>query len=448
MQRSDVSRAVPSAVPTTSWRSNQRVGSEGPSSGGGRTASLSRGAWGVGEGSRGGWGGVDGRGVGGMAGKGGDRGGVLGRGGEGGGGGMGGGTRGGRGGAVGGDVGKKLKVVEVDALVLTKVLRHCRDNYPTPVNGQLLGMDTGDRLEVTNSFPLPQKKDVYAAVQKDKLTDTGPSSGQAGQGIDERVEEEFESYQDRMAELMHDVSVDCFTIGWYQTLSFGDLKNKDNIDSLVLYQELVDKAIMLGFDPLLNAMGRMAFKAYRASDEFLAIYHSAEEDCSKYNRLKGKDILVQVPIVIKNSLLVDAYLQDWTVGDPAQSRAEFNALEVDQNNYLEKNLNFLFDCLDELGVEQDKLIRYQRERVKQLQLQKQINERRRLENEQRRLRGETLLPMEFEGPAFRKIDPPSQISALLMSSQAGIQCAEINSISAENLAKLYLLSRGNCMTTD
>lgn len=51
-----------------------------------------------------------------------------------------------------------LRVVEIDSLVLMKVLKHCKENYPTPVNGQLLGIDSKDKLEVTNCFPLPQKK--------------------------------------------------------------------------------------------------------------------------------------------------------------------------------------------------------------------------------------------------------------------------------------------------
>lgn len=324
----------------------------------------------------------------------------------------------------------KLRVVEVDSLVLIKVLKHCKDNYPTAVNGQLLGMDTGDVLEVSNCFPLPQKRDIYNSVSKKGEKD-----------IDERVEEEFDCYQDKLAELMHDLNVDCFTVGWYQTLSFGDLKNKDNIDSLVLYQELVDKAILLGFDPLLSAMGKMAFKGFRVSDEFLAKYHAAEEDVSKYNELKASDILTEVPLVIKNPLLVQAYLTEWAAHDKLHSTTEFDTLELDQNNYLEKNLLFISDCLDELGIEQEKLSKYNRDFLRQQLLQKQIIERRRVENEQKALKGEPLLPMEFDGPAFRKISPPSQINTLLMSNQAAMQCKEIAQISKENLGKMFLLNK-------
>ncbi|KYF40354.1 putative eukaryotic initiation factor-3, subunit 3 [Toxoplasma gondii ARI] len=328
-----------------------------------------------------------------------------------------------------------LRVVEVDSLVLMKVLKHCKENYPTPVNGQLLGIDCRDRLEVTNCFPLPQKKDIMAQVQREK--------GISEKDLEERIDEEFDKYQDKMAELMHDVNVDCFTVGWYQTLSFGDLKNKDIIDSLVLYQEAIDKAIVLGFDPMLNSMAKKAFKAYRVNPEFVQKYHEFEQDVSKYSKLRAKDILIEVPLVVVNPFLVEAFLMDWAVHDPLQNQADFDSLELDQSVYMEKNLSMLSLSLEALGDEQDKLQRYQRESLKQQQLQKQLLERRRLENDQRRLRGEPLLPADLDGPAFRKIDPPSQLNTLMMSSQAQLQCEEINAACSETLGKMFLLHWGN-----
>ncbi|CBZ56235.1 DEHA2F06798p, related [Neospora caninum Liverpool] len=328
-----------------------------------------------------------------------------------------------------------LRVVEVDSLVLMKVLKHCKENYPTPVNGQLLGIDCKDRLEVTNCFPLPQKKDIIAQVQREK--------GISEKDLEERIDEEFDKYQDKMAELMHDVNVDCFTVGWYQTLSFGDLKNKDIIDSLVLYQEAIDKAIVLGFDPMLNSMAKKAFKAYRVNPEFVQKYQEFEQDVSKYNKLRAKDILIEVPLVVVNPFLVEAFLMDWAVHDPLQNQADFDSLELDQSVYMEKNLSMLSMSLEALGDEQDKLQRYQRESLKQQQLQKQLLERRRLENDQRRLRGEPLLPADLDGPAFRKIDPPSQLNTLMMSSQAQLQCEDINAACSETLGKMFLLHWGN-----
>ncbi|PHJ22850.1 eukaryotic initiation factor- subunit 3 [Cystoisospora suis] len=328
-----------------------------------------------------------------------------------------------------------LRVVEIDSLVLMKVLKHCKENYPTPVNGQLLGIDSKDKLEVTNCFPLPQKKDILAQLQREKAV--------GDKDLEERLDEEFDKYQDKMAELMHDVNVDCFTVGWYQTLSFGDLKNKDIIDSLVMYQEAIDKAIVLGFDPMLNSMAKKAFKAYRVNPDFVQKYQEFEQDVSKYNKLRAKDILIEVPIVVVNPFLAEAFLMDWAVNDPLLNQADFDSLELDQSGYVEKNLSLLSLSLDSLADEQDKLQRYQRESLKQQQLQKQLMERRRLENDQRRLRGEPLLPVDLDGPAFRKIDPPSQLNTLLMTSQAQLQCEEVDAACSETLGKMFLLHWGN-----
>ncbi|KAF8821037.1 putative eukaryotic initiation factor-3, subunit 3 [Cardiosporidium cionae] len=330
---------------------------------------------------------------------------------------------------------QKLRVVEIDGLVLAKIIKHCRDNYPTTVSGKLLGTDVNDKLEVTNCFPLPQKKDLNTALQREKAA--------TPEEIDEKVEEEYEKYQEKMSELMHDVNVDCFAVGWYQTLTYSDFQNKETIDALVQYQGTNDKAILLGYDPLLNATGRMAFKAYRASEKFRSIYYSHEGDSSKFNKLSGKDILVEVPISIKIAPLLESYLLEWGIGQSLQDQGDFDAFELDHNSYLEKNLSVLSNTLDAMMEEQEKLQKYQREHVKQQFTQKQLQERHKLENEQRQLRGEAPLPMEYSGPAFRHIEPPSQINSLLMCNQAALQCKEINTTCAESLAKTFLLVKGN-----
>lgn len=112
--------------------------------------------------------------------------------------------------------------------------------------------------------------------------------------LEERVDEEFDRYQDRMAELMHDVNVDCFTVGWYQTVSFSDSKQKEIIESLVAYQELVDKAVVLCFDSQRHAEGRNAFKAFRVNPEFVPKFHSYEADVSQYSKTTADEILIEV----------------------------------------------------------------------------------------------------------------------------------------------------------
>lgn len=344
------------------------------------------------------------------------------------------------------------KIVEVDSLVLIKVLKHCRDNYPTAVNGQLLGMDVGEVLEVTNCFPLLQKRDVYNALAAAANAVGAGSSAMkraTEKELEERVEEESEQYQERVAELMHDVNVDCFTVGWYQTLSFGDLRNKENIESLVLYQELVEKAVLLVFDPFFDAMGKDPFKGYRVAEAFLKAYREAEQDPALYNKFRSSDILEEVPISIKNPLLAQAFLAHWTSLDTSYLLSDFHALEDHHSHcqYLEKHLSFLADSFDDLFMEQEKLYKYHRDSLRLHIAQKQALEKRKAENEQRAFRGEPELPIEVDPNAHKRIPPPSQLNTLLMTNQASLHCKEISLVSKENLAKIFLLHKTQASRT-
>ena len=48
-----------------------------------------------------------------------------------------------------------LRVVQLDAHVVLKIVKHCKEGFPTLVTGQLLGLDVGQTLEVTDCFPFP-----------------------------------------------------------------------------------------------------------------------------------------------------------------------------------------------------------------------------------------------------------------------------------------------------
>ena len=50
---------------------------------------------------------------------------------------------------------KVLKTVQLEGHVVLKILKHCRECMPALVTGQLLGLDVGQTLEVTDSFPFP-----------------------------------------------------------------------------------------------------------------------------------------------------------------------------------------------------------------------------------------------------------------------------------------------------
>ena len=57
-----------------------------------------------------------------------------------------------------------INCVELDALVVMKVIKHCKENLPDNVTGLLLGSDNGSTLEVTHSFPYRCRERKRCAV--------------------------------------------------------------------------------------------------------------------------------------------------------------------------------------------------------------------------------------------------------------------------------------------
>lgn len=85
--------------------------------------------------------------------------------------------------------------VQLDGLVLLKIIKHCRQNLPDAVSGHLLGLDVKEKLEVTGCFPMP------AAASSSKAA---------------REEADAEEYQMAMMKLLREVNADANTVGWYQ----------------------------------------------------------------------------------------------------------------------------------------------------------------------------------------------------------------------------------------
>lgn len=49
----------------------------------------------------------------------------------------------------------RLRAVQLEGHVIMKIVKHCQECSPALVTGQLLGLDVGNTLEVTDCFPFP-----------------------------------------------------------------------------------------------------------------------------------------------------------------------------------------------------------------------------------------------------------------------------------------------------
>ena len=87
-----------------------------------------------------------------------------------------------------------LTQVQVDGLVVIKIMKHSREHFPEIVAGALLGLDIGSTLDVTNSFPFPK-----TVQQEGETQDSTPD----------------EAFQMEMMRCLRDINVDN-NIGWYR----------------------------------------------------------------------------------------------------------------------------------------------------------------------------------------------------------------------------------------
>jgi translation initiation factor 3 subunit H len=109
-----------------------------------------------------------------------------------------------------------------------KIIKQCRDFFPSPSSGHLLGLDVNGVLQITNSFPLPSSQD-----------DLPPGAN---------LENERRRQQTLWIKMLSEVNVDNNMVGWYQSAYLGSFMNTRVIDGLVAAgqnQMLNDKAILI-----------------------------------------------------------------------------------------------------------------------------------------------------------------------------------------------------------
>jgi len=322
---------------------------------------------------------------------------------------------------LGEDEDSSLDLVQLDGAVVLKIINHCKDNLPELVTGQLLGLDIGSTLEVTNCFPFPSR-----LVDENEEGEEGVDSAE---------------YQIDMMKCLREVNVDHNTVGWYSSTYMGSFINESAIETQYNYQDRIKKSVVLVYDPLKTSQGALSLKAYRLTQSFMELYKSqsfTKESLAKAN-VTFNEVFEEIPIKIANSGLARAFLQE--LEETGSVDYEFERLNLSTNPFLEKNLEFLIECLDDLGAEQSKL-QYHQRNVHKLEANKAAwLAKRRLENTQRKLNGEEPLP-EDDPQLFKAIAEPSRLESILITNQVNNYCKQIKHFAGNSMAKLWLVGSG------
>ena len=173
--------------------------------------------------------------------------------------------------------------VQIEALVVMRIIKHSTTDFPTPATGMLVGLDVTSTLEITNSFPFPVPKpetqqdhrsfqDSFYA-QKD-AENAAAAAPRAKSNV---------NYANEMVKLLREVNVDAQGVGWYTSCSMGGFVNQNFVENQMFFQKGSDeKTVALVFDVSRSSAGGLSLKAYRLSASFVASYKENKFNTERY----------------------------------------------------------------------------------------------------------------------------------------------------------------------
>ncbi|XP_078487004.1 eukaryotic translation initiation factor 3 subunit H-like [Ciona intestinalis] len=310
--------------------------------------------------------------------------------------------------------GSVVKNVQIDGLVVLKMVKHCEEDSGGPelVQGVLLGLVVGETLEVTNCFPFPRTSDTSDF-------------------------DEVAYQMDMMRSLRH-VNIDHLHVGWYQSSNHGNFINRTFFDSQFSYQSAIEESVVLIYDPLKTSQGSLSLKVFRLTKKMMQMYNSRQFnlDVVKKEGLGFEGMYEEVPVHIKNSPLTSLLTLKLNKANPTPERVEY--LNLSHSSSLERQLRLMMSSVDDLTQESQRFVQYQRSAGKQHQNKLLYMQRRATENAARTQRGEPPLPDEDINKVVRPLQQPSRIDALLASGQVSAFCDKVSSFSTQSLGRIFM----------
>lgn len=289
------------------------------------------------------------------------------------------------------------------------------------VAGSLLGLDVDGILEVTYAYPFP----IASKTEVDE------------EGNNIKDELDGQDYQIEMMKMLRDVNLDNNCVGWYQSTYMGTFNTNEVVGYQESYQsaeDLSDNSIMIIYDPIQTKKGHLLLKAYRLSDEYMKL-----RKLKKNHFIKPTNILVEIPIKIKNSGYLSAFLYTLSNTHAQELNCAFDSLTLSgTETYVEKNLELMSSWTDDLISESNRFQQYNKIVAKQRSEQIKWLNHRHADNIERRENGETLLSVAPSDLRPLSTEPPPKFDTSLIIEQLNIYNKQIHENVETQIEKLYI----------
>ncbi|KAI0485024.1 eukaryotic translation initiation factor 3 subunit 3 [Xylariaceae sp. FL0804] len=350
-----------------------------------------------------------------------------------------------------------FKSVQVESLVVMKIVKHCSSTFPTTATGSIVGMHREGLLEITNSFPFPtvDVSNADGAHQNDAsaLASAAP-----------RAKANM-TYQNEMIRHLKEVNVDANNVGWYTSATMGNFVNLSFIENQYYYQRENDRTVALVHDVSRSSQGALSLRAFKLTPNFMAAYKEGKftTESLQKSKMSFKDILVELPIELHNSHLITSFLHQIPatptgadVGMPASLadlqrnpvRAPLypssDILDVSIDPFLEKTCDLLLDSIESHYTELNNHQYYQRQLAREQAKITAWQAKRKAENAARVAAKQQPLPEDEWQRIFKLPQEPSRLEGMLNAKQVEQYSKQVDGFTASTSAKMFAV-RGNLL---
>ncbi|KAF8641085.1 hypothetical protein AX17_000729 [Amanita inopinata Kibby_2008] len=323
-----------------------------------------------------------------------------------------------------------LHTVQLDGMVVTKIIKHAREAPSTTAHGLLLGLDLDGTLEVSNSFPLPQ---------------------QPGEDVDNSAKMTVR-YQTSMLRSLKEVQGDDSIVGFYQATALGAFFNQTLVDTQAIHQKkLRHGGVVIVHDLSNTGRGNASFRAFRLTAAFLNAYKKSNFSTSSLinHRLTFSSILEEVPLKIRVNPLLSSFLGKLTecskspLSDAAPDAAmitglppSFSMLDLGKAR-LTRNLEQIVEAVDNYRTEEGNIAYLTRQIARERTRADNYVAKRKEENQARVAQGLVPLPEEDVTRLFKVPAEPSRLESMLLLAQIDAYAKSLAGTGSTELVKMY-----------
>ncbi|KAK2742562.1 hypothetical protein FQN57_005188 [Myotisia sp. PD_48] len=345
-----------------------------------------------------------------------------------------------------------LQSVQVDALVVMKIIKHGSQAFPTAATGSIVGMDVRGVLEVTNCFPFP-----VVDLPPDSHLDSSPQNiAVAAPRAKSNV-----VYQAEMIRMLREVNIDANNVGWYMSSNMGNFLNLPVVENQYFYQkELNERTITLVNDISRTSQGATSLRAFRLSPKFMTAFKENKfttENLQK-SALRYSDIFIELPVTIYNSHLLTSYLHQIPSSPPTEEldmpsslaslmssplassnplTPNFDNLLLSIDPILEKNCDLLLESIETHHTENNNFQYYQRALAREQVKISAWQAKRKAENASRAQLKQPLLPEDEWQKLFKLPQDPSRLESMVNTLQAEQYARQIDGFVSATTGKMF-----------